>query len=96
MIKDACLTHSDNRYQAFFDISAVRNPGYVITNEDFKLTFTDSGENLICSTSGGLAYTTTPGPITVGDWSVTNPLVSGLSTIIFTFQPEHPTLTEDI
>lgn len=97
LITDACLSHLDNSLGlAFFDISHIRNPGYVISSDDFKLTFTDEDENQICSTEGGLSYTTTPGELLIGDFTVTNPLVSGTTAILFEFQPHHQTETKDV
>ncbi|MFO0118171.1 MAG: hypothetical protein ACK521_11355, partial [bacterium] len=39
---------------------------------------------------------TTPGIISVGQWSVTNSIVSELTTMTFSFQPAHSTSSADV
>jgi hypothetical protein len=84
-IKDACLSFRENQGQVIIKLSSFNNPGYVIRSEDFKLTFTDYDANFICSTNGGLHYSTTPGTITVSQWSVTSSVVNGLTSMLFSF-----------
>ena len=62
-IDNACMTYRQNAAKASFDISALVNPGYVITSQSFQISISDIDSNPIVETSGGIDYTTTPGAL---------------------------------
>ena len=70
---------------AIIQVKYMTNPGYVIDVDSFKVTFKDASSNPIASTNGGLAFRTSPGTITLGDWSASNYLITEPSDILFTF-----------
>lgn len=67
----------------------MRNPTFVLTIDSFGVTFSDIQNNQIAVANSGIVFTTTPGTIDVGGWSVTNYIVSTPTNLIMQFAPLH-------